>query len=174
MTTIATPRLFLCPHEPWDADALVRGLNNFNVAQWTARVPHPYGMADAQAFLLMCRDKTPNVLRLAITRTSQLIGGIGIEGGEIGYWLAEEQWGKGYGSEAAAAVTDYAFEAMELPSLQARYRIGNAASRRILLGLGFAELGEIKSHSKATGGETVVMRLELSRAAWEQARERRR
>jgi RimJ/RimL family protein N-acetyltransferase len=22
------------------------------------------------------------------------------EGGEIGYWLAEEQWGKGYGSEA--------------------------------------------------------------------------
>jgi hypothetical protein len=69
-----------------------------------------------------------------------------------------------------AAVTDYAFEAMELPSLRARYRIGNAASRRILAGTGLCELGEIKSHSKATGGETVVMRLELSRAAWEQAR----
>lgn len=173
MTTLATPRLFLCPHEPWDSAALVRGLNNFNVSQWTARIPFPYGPPDAEAFLAICRERHEGVLRLAITRMSQLIGGIGIEAGEIGYWLAEDHWGKGYGTEAAQAITDHAFEAMELSSLQARYRIGNDASRRILLGLGFAERGEQAGYSKATGGETVVMRLELSRDAWMKAKERR-
>lgn len=174
MTILATPRLFLCPHEPWDAAALVRGLNNFNVSQWTARVPFPYGMSDAESFLRLCREKSTGVARFAITRMNQLIGGIGVEAGEIGYWLAEEHWGKGYGTEAARAVTDYGFEVMQLPQLLARYRIGNEASRRILLGLGFAELGETKGYSKATGGETLVMQLELGRAAWEQAKERRR
>ena len=174
MTTFATPRLFLCPHEPWDGAALVRELNNFNVSQWTARIPFPYGPADAQGFLGLCRETSAGVLRLAITHQAALIGGIGVEAGEIGYWLAEAQWGKGYATEAAQAVTDHAFEAMGLERVVARYRIGNEASRRILLGLGFTELGEEDELSKATGGATRVMKLELLTAAWAKAVERRR
>ncbi len=174
MTTFVTPRLLLCPHEPWDGDALVRGLNNFNVSQWTARIPFPYRPADAQSFLDLCREAEANVLRLAITREAALIGGISIEDGEIGYWLAEGQWGKGYATEAAHVVTDHAFEVMGLQRMVARYRLGNEASRRILLGLGFMELGEDAGVSKATGGATTVMKLELSPAAWAKARERRR
>ena len=173
MTAITTPRLLLCPHEPWDGDALVRELNNFNVSQWTARIPFPYGPADAQAFLNLCRETRPDVQRFAITRNGGLIGGIGVEAGEIGYWLAEAQWGKGYATEAAQAVTDHAFEVMGLERMVARYRLGNEASRRILLGLGFAEIGEEDGVSKATGGATRVMKLELT-AAWAKAVERRR
>ena len=58
--------------------------------------------------------------------------------------------------------------------MQADYTIGNQASRRILLGLGFVERGEAKAFSKAVGGETNVMRLELTMAAWAAATERRR
>ena len=174
MTTFATSRLLLCPHEPWDGDALVRGLNNFNVSQWTARVPFPYGPADAQSFLGLCRETKADVLRLAITREAALIGGIGVEDGEIGYWLAETQWGKGFATEAAHAVTDHAFEVLGLERMVARYRLGNEASRRILLGLGFTELGEADGFSKATGSATRVMTLELTAAARAKAMERRR
>ena len=56
MIAIATSRLHLSRHEPWDVDALVRGLNNLNVSKWLARVPFPYGRADALAFLALCRE----------------------------------------------------------------------------------------------------------------------
>ena len=174
MTTITTPRLLLCPHEPRDGAALVRELNNFNVSQWTARIPFPYGPADAQDFLALCSQIDPSVKRFAITRNGGLIGSIGVEAGEIGYWLAEAYWGKGYATEAARAVTDHAFEVMGLERMVARYRIGNEASRRILLGLGFTELGEEDEFSKATGDATQVMKLELTAAAWAKAVERRR
>ena len=78
MIAIATPRLYLSRHEPWDADALVRGLNNFNVSKWLARVPFPYGLADARDFLALCRENDDRDQRLAITRDGQLIGGISV------------------------------------------------------------------------------------------------
>ena len=174
MTAIATQRLLLRPHDGQDAAVLVRGLNNFNVSQWTAEIPHPYGLTDAEAFLALADKPDAGVLRLAITHRGELMGGILIEAGEIGYWLAETHWGKGYGTEAARAITDHGFETLRLSTMQAGYTIGNQASRRILLGLGFVERGEAKAFSKAVGGETNVMRLELTMAAWAAAKERRR
>jgi RimJ/RimL family protein N-acetyltransferase len=115
-------------------------------------------------------------MRLAITADSQLIGVIGLEsadGGttaEIGYWLAQPAWGKGYATEAARAIVDHAFTGIGCTSMIARYAIGNEASRRILLGLGFEEQGESTGACRATGGETTVMELTLSRSGWAQAK----
>ena len=174
MTGIATQRLLLRPYEGRDATALVRGLNNFNVSQWTSEIPYPYGVTDAEAFLAAANQLNAGELRLAITHCDELIGGALIEAGEIGYWLAETHWGKGYGTEAARAITDHGFETLGLTALQADYGIGNHASRRILLGLGFVERGEAKGFCKAAGGETDVMWLDLTMAAWAAAKERRR
>jgi ribosomal-protein-alanine N-acetyltransferase len=174
MTTIATERLVLRPLRDDDADALVRGLNNLAVTQWTARIPHPYGPDDAAEFLKLTREAGPGILRLAIDHDGGLIGVIGLELDEIGYWLAAPHWGQGFGTEAARAVTDHAFESLGRQSLVASYRIGNAASRRILLGLGFEERGPAKGFCRATNAETDVMNLGLSRAAWTKAREQRR
>ena len=118
--------------------------------------------------------ETPDELMLFITRDDQLIGGIGIGFGEIGYWLAEEHWGQGYGSEAARAMTDHAFEVLKRDELVASYQLGNAASRRILLGLGFVETGEGKAFSQARQAEVAHMKLGLTRGAWAEAKERRR
>ena len=174
MTTISTPRLLLRPHAGLDAAALVRGLNNFNVSRWTSEIPHPYGLSDAEAFLALADKPVAGVLRLAITHQDEVVGGILIEAGEIGYWLAEPHWGKGFGTEAARSVVDHGFETMRLAEMQADYGIGNRASRCILLGLGFVERGETKSFSKAVGSEVDVMKLDLTMAAWAAAKERRR
>ena len=174
MTTLETDRLTLRPPRAGDAEAIVRELGSFSVSRWTGRVPYPYGPADAEAFLAHCRDLPADALVLAITRDGALIGVIGIEHNELGYWLAEPHWGQGYGTEAARAVTDHGFAALGLAEIVASYHIGNAASRRILLGLGFVETGEGTAFSKARQAEVPHMKLRLTRDAWKDTKERRR
>ncbi|MBC8037174.1 MAG: GNAT family N-acetyltransferase [Rhizobiales bacterium] len=122
----------------------------------------------------------PGTLRLSITRkdgADRLCGGISYEMGEsveLGYWLAEMEWGRGFGSEAARAMTDHAFEAAGHECLVASYRIGNEASKRILEGLEFQPRTEKRMFSKAIGGEVTVMHMELNRAKWVDAKGRRR
>ena len=172
MTLIVTDRLTLRPPQEADAEALVRGLNNLNVSRWTGRIPHPYGHDDAEAFFAYDRQKPGDALILAITLHDTLIGVIGIEG-ELGYWLAEPHWGHGYGTEAARAVTDHAFTALGFEEMDASYHLGNAASRRILHGLGFVETGEGSGFSKARQADVPHMKLKLTRQCWAAAKERR-
>lgn len=174
MTTIMTQRLALRPPDQADAEALVHGLGNFNVSRWTGRVPYPYGAGDAEAFLAHCRALPADALVLAISRDGALIGVIGIEHGELGYWLAEDHWGLGFGTEAARAITDHAFAVAKRAELVASHHLGNAASRRILLGLGFVDTGEDMAFSRARAAEVPIMRLALTQAAWADAKERRR
>lgn len=171
MTTLATGRLILRPLSAADAGAIAEALGNFNVSRWTGRVPYPYGAADAEVFI--ARGLPEEALILAITTASELIGCIGIEHDELGYWLAEPHWGRGYGTEAARAMADHAFTSQDRSELIASYHLGNAASRRILLGLGFVETGEGSAYSKARQSEVALMKLKLTRTAWQKAKERR-
>ena len=174
MTTLTTDRLILRPLADGDADAIVRGLNNFNVSRWLARVPYPYGSADAAWFLADTREAGASVARFAITRDGVLAGIIGIEAGEIGYWLAEAHWGRGYGREAAWAAAEHAFQGMGLEGLTAGYFIGNEGSRRILEGLGFTETERNRKFSRARNAEVPHVSLMLTRSDWtEKKRERR-
>lgn len=172
MTLIATPRLLLRAPLPSDKEAIVRGLSNLEVSRWTRRIPFPYSAADAEEWLALPFDGD-GLLKRAIALDGDLIGVIGIENGEIGYWIAEPHWGRGYATEAARAMTDHAFGTMGMDMLVASYQLGNAASRRILLGLGFLETGTAPSSCRATASEVTVMLLELSRARWVLAREQR-
>ena len=183
MTTILeTRRLMLRPLSLGDLPALADGLNNFNVSRNTARIPFPYGLADAREFLAITQKSEPGTLRLTIARKDgggRLCGGIGYEvcqdgrSAEIGYWLAQAEWGLGLGREAARAMTDHAFGMTGHHALVAGYRHGNEASRRILEGLGFLTTGETMTFSRAVGAETPTTRLMLSRHNWETAKGRR-
>jgi RimJ/RimL family protein N-acetyltransferase len=174
MTMLTTPRLTLRPPQDADAPALLRHLSNLNVSRWTGRIPHPYGPEDAAAFLVHCRNRPEGALILLVELAGEVIGGIGIEKGELGYWLAEPHWGQGYGSEAARAVADHAFDELGRDHMAASYCIGNAASRRILEGLGFVETGPGTCFSRARQQDVAIMNLTLTRAAWKDAKERRR
>lgn len=173
MTTLVTDRLTLrSPHEA-DAEALVRGLGNLNVSRWTGRVPYPYGRTEAEDYIARSRSAPQEELTLFITHEGELIGGIGITQHELGYWLAEQRWGQGFGTEAARAVTDHAFTAMGQSRLVASYQLGNAASRRILLGLGFQETADDVAFSRARNAEVPIMRMTLTRQRWAEAKERK-
>ena len=173
MTTLVTDRLTLRPPHEADAEALMNGLGNLNVSRWTGRVPHPYGRQDAVDYIARHSGAPQDELMLFITHDGDLIGGIGITQDELGYWLAEPHWGQGFGTEAARAVTRHAFTAMAYDSLVASYQLGNAASRRILLGLGFQETGQDVAFSRARGAEVPIMRMALTRQGWAEAKERK-
>ncbi|MCA9838258.1 MAG: GNAT family N-acetyltransferase [Trueperaceae bacterium] len=62
---------------------------------------------------------------------------------EIGYRLARNQWGKGYASEAALAVRDYAFQTLSMSRLVAMIDPGNLASLAVAKKLGMVYEKEI-------------------------------
>jgi RimJ/RimL family protein N-acetyltransferase len=73
---------------------------------------------------------------------------------EIGWWLAPDEWGRGLGREAGAALRDEAFsEAIAAPSVVARIQPGNAASLALAAALGLA----YETDSTGRGGEPIVV-----------------
>lgn len=144
-----TKRLTLRPAWPEDAPALARAIGHESVARMLARVPHPYDLADAEAFLALPRG--PHDARFLILAhrigAPELIGGIGIvtEDGEarLGYWLKPCAWGRGYATEAGSAVIDMARHALPLRRLGAWHFVDNAASGHVLRKLGFRPTGAV-------------------------------
>jgi RimJ/RimL family protein N-acetyltransferase len=57
---------------------------------------------------------------------------------EIGWRLAFEHWQHGYATEAARAVLDFGFDALNLPEIVSFTTVGNMRSRAVMERLGFA------------------------------------
>lgn len=91
---------------------------------------------------------------IIIKETNTLIGSIGLIQNEeypgryeIGYCIAYPYWGKGYTSEAAARVMDYAKNEVGLTRFVGVYALDNPVSGRILRKLGFVPQYEGVYHS---------------------------
>lgn len=165
-----TPRLLLRPGFPEDAPALATAIADEAVARNLANVPWPYSMRDAEAFLASPRDPVlPSLLVFERGNGApQLVGACGLgrrpSGSvELGYWVARPFWGRGYASEASAALVEIA-RTLGLPSLEGSHFIDNPASGRVLEKLGFQSLGIVAPRLCCARGEEVparLMRLEL-------------
>lgn len=71
--------------------------------------------------------------------------------GELGYWIAPEYQGEGYGSETAERVVEYAFDELDLHRITARVYEGNEPSAGILEGIGFEPEGRLREYSYEDG-----------------------
>lgn len=65
---------------------------------------------------------------------------------EIGYVLHKEHWGKGYGTESVALMTDFALTTLKLHKLQAGVVDANIGSARILEKNGYGLEGRLRDH----------------------------
>lgn len=122
-----------------DIDSIATYANNFNVSRYMAsRMPHPYTSEDAKWWVRT--GSKEQGLNFAIDFESTCIGVIGVRFGEneyqysaeIGYWIAEEYWGKGIGTEAVSKMTNYVFSESKIVRLSAPVRSPNKASMRVL------------------------------------------
>jgi ribosomal-protein-alanine N-acetyltransferase len=137
-----------------DAEALAAGANNRNV--WmTLRdlMPHPYSLADAEAFLRRVSEKGPKH-SFCIEVDGKAAGAISLRfesdvhrlTAELGYWLAEPFWGGGVMSEAVRGLVDYAFRTYSLRRIFASVYANNPASARVLEKAGFAFEGRMRQN----------------------------
>ena len=62
---------------------------------------------------------------------------------EIAYGVVPEHQGKGYASEAAAALVSYAFESVQVRTVRAHTRSDSNASARVLTKCGFRLTGQV-------------------------------
>jgi len=67
---------------------------------------------------------------------------------ELGYEFSSHYWNQGYGTEAAAAVRDFAFDKLYLPELTSLVRKDNMAAKRVSEKIGMTLRGEIILKSK--------------------------
>ncbi|MFB2552909.1 GNAT family N-acetyltransferase [Ensifer soli] len=172
---LLSPRLVLrAPHDD-DIDALAHLANNANVATMVSRMPHPYTVADAADFVRRTKDGAIGkcVYAITIAETGAFVGCCGVEPHgadgrtvEIGYWLGEPHWNRGYATEAAQALIDMAFRTREIDGIDARCRVMNVASRRVIQKCGFQLQGGGMVDSLALGGSVAVEWYRLDRKTW--------
>ena len=84
-----------------DARPIAALANDRRIAVNTLRIPHPYGLADAQSFITAANTTASEIVFLIARRGGAVIGACGIaqfgeEPPEIGYWLGVPFWGRGY------------------------------------------------------------------------------
>jgi RimJ/RimL family protein N-acetyltransferase len=65
---------------------------------------------------------------------------------EIGYVLARVHWGKGYMTEAATALRDWAFNQPEIFRVYATTSVDNIGSRRVMEKIGMTREGLMRRY----------------------------
>src|SRR5262245_38633455 len=150
--------------------------NDRRIAENTLRIPHPYGLADAQSFITTANTTGGEVVFLIARRGGPMIGACGIaqfgEGPpEIGYWLGVPFWGQGYATEAVRALLDHAFDDLGYDVVAGGARVSNPASRRVLEKCGFQWTGVGLYRIRALASSAPVDRFRLDCRRWALARE---
>ncbi len=178
---LETRRLVLRAFDFADVPRIARYAGDPAVSRMLARVPHPYTEAHASAFIgdMLASNATGDGLGLAIARKKEpraLIGSISFtragasmleaSSAEIGWWLGPPYWGRGFATEAVAAMVGLAFRDTALEKLTAGAFAGNAGSLRVQEKLGFVQVGAGERESLARGELAAHIETELTRAAY--------
>lgn len=153
---LETEALILRPWRPEDIEQLVDGLDNIEVAQWLAFVPHPYLPADARKWIEHCQqlssqDGMRSGYEFAIEHKADraMIGGVslnnidgerGTAGG--GIWINAAYQRRGYGRQAFGERIRFAFDALNLRELRNGYFPGNAPSWEMQRRFGYRHTDE--------------------------------
>jgi RimJ/RimL family protein N-acetyltransferase len=167
---LETKRLALRAARLEDAKAVAALANDRRIAENTARIPHPYKLADAEQFIVGA-NKKGEAAYLITLRDGTIIGACGLmfhydDTPEIGYWLGVPYWNMGYATEALHALIDYAFTDLAHDAVQAGARVTNPASRRVLEKCGFQWTGVGLYRINSIKSSAPIDRFRLERRIW--------
>lgn len=154
--TLETPRLILRPPTLADAPRVAELAGSKEVAATTLLIPHPYPPEAAVEWLTRVERQRAagegHVFCITPRDEPDFVGMIGLHvqpqhaAAEMGYWLAAPYWNRGYVTEAARAVLDYAFDSLGLRRVYAHHFHTNPASGRILQKIGMTFEGCLRAH----------------------------
>jgi len=168
---LETERLVLRSPCLGDVKAVAALANDRRIAENTLRIPHPYRIADAEAFIGTANVGDDEIVFLTTLRDGTVLGACGIamldgKTPELGYWLGVPYWGRGYGTEAARALIDHAFTTLGHEQLVSGARVSNPASRRVLEKCGFQWTGVGLYRVRSIASSAPIDRFRLDRGLW--------
>lgn len=123
-------------------------------------LPYPYTEKDGQDYIsaMLTADEN-NTFAFAVTADEKVIGNIGAfrqdnihrQTAELGYYIAEEYWGKGIMTEAVKQLCNYLFTHTDIIRIYAEPFAYNIGSCRVLEKAGFQYEGTLRSNAIKNG-----------------------
>ncbi|MFC6151616.1 MULTISPECIES: GNAT family N-acetyltransferase [Mumia] len=144
-----------------DVDAVYDACQDEDIQHYTP-VPVPYQRADAEKRVgedLPAGWATEKNFTLGAFRkdSGALVGSYclfivskGVY--ELGYWAVKEQRGRGYSVEAARALCNWGWAALDVHRIEWWAMVGNAGSRAVAENLGFTVEGTLRHRGVANDG----------------------
>lgn len=143
------------------ARELAKALNNKKILDnLRDGLPYPYTENDAKEFITSMLNANNNeVFAFAIVYDGKCIGSIGVfrqsnihcRTAELGYYVAEEYWGKGIMTQAVKEICDYVFNNSDIIRIFAEPFAHNIASQRVLENNCFSFEGILKNNAYKNG-----------------------
>ena len=154
----------ICKIRKWklsDAKDLAIALSNRKV-QDNLRdgLPYPYTEQDGEDYIsVMLSANGDETFAFAITVDNKVVGSIGVfrqgnihrQTAELGYYVAEEYWGKGIMTEAVKQICECVFDKSDIIRIYAEPFAYNIASCRVLEKAGFRYEGTLRSNAVKNG-----------------------
>ncbi|KAB3537291.1 GNAT family N-acetyltransferase [Alkaliphilus pronyensis] len=158
---LETERLLLREVESTDVNQVFNILSDPKVAEYEYFYPVKT-KEEANKFITRykaeLKDKEEITWGTIVKETDELVGMCCIgdfnEGARrcvIGYQIKQIEWGKGYATEAVAAIIDYGFNVMNINRIEAAITPGNDASVRVLEKLNFVKEGLLRERDLMKG-----------------------
>ncbi|MEM8784459.1 MAG: GNAT family N-acetyltransferase [Pseudomonadota bacterium] len=151
--SLETHRLVLRPLRAQDAEPVSRFISDWDVARQGLSIAHPYTQARAVEWIGEAQAEWAQgrVYAFALARRSdaRFLGVLSLRlleprlrgRADIGYWLGQPFWGRGYALEAIEAVKPFAHRRLRLRLLDASVYNDNLRSLRVLEKAGFRRVG---------------------------------
>lgn len=151
-----------------DRERLAELLNNPKILNnLRDGLPYPYTPADAEDYITAMRSADrDSTFAFAIALDDLVIGSIGVfrrdnihfRTAELGYYIGEPYWGKGYTASAVKQICQYVFDNTDILRIFAEPFARNTASCRVLEKAGFQYEGTLRSNA-VKNGEILDMKL---------------
>ncbi len=161
LPNLASERISLRALTPGDLDSIYTIFSNPQVMRYWSTPPLPDKTAALNLLHEILRDvESGNIMKWGIARNEDgiVIGtttlfNLDLNNGraELGYALAQEEWGHGYMNEALKALLDYCFTVLNLRRLEADVDPRNNSSIRTLERLGFQREGYLRERWHVAG-----------------------
>lgn len=169
---LVTARLVLRPPAKDDAAGVLAAVSDSwtELHRWMPWAKERYGMEQARSFCADARARFDAgrdfTTLLTLADSGEIVGSAGLMGAdadvpsfEIGYWARTPHTGRGYVTEAAAALARLAFGACRARRVELRIDRDNARSQAVAERLGFELEATLRAHRRNNDGRLTATRI---------------
>lgn len=152
---LKTDRLVLRAFNNADAGRVQTLAGEFEIADTTLSIPHPYGDGVAEEWIKTHAENFENrkslTLAICLADSNSVIGAVGLmnlnpqhQNAELGYWIGKPYWNRGYCTEACLRVLEFGFQELDLHRIYAHHMTRNPASGKVLTKIGMKHEGRVR------------------------------